>query len=136
MKNVYVDGVFDLFHEGHINFLKKASTFGKLIVGVHDDEFVMSYKRRPFIPAKSRYAVVKACKYVDVMIEGVEVLTEEIINKYEIDLVLHGDDFSYDKAYMFYSIAMDKGIYQTISYTEGISSTFLINQISERFQNQ
>jgi cytidyltransferase-like protein len=132
--NVYVDGVFDLFHEGHINFLRNASTYGKLIVGVHDDEFVASYKRKPFIPEKSRYAVVKACRYVDVIIEGVGVLTEEILDEYQIGLVLHGDDFSYDRAYEFFSVAIDRGIFKLINYTRGISSTIIIEQIAERFQ--
>lgn len=57
-KNIYVDGVFDLFHEGHINLLKSAAAYGRLIVGVHSDDFVVSYKRRPVIPELTRYKVV------------------------------------------------------------------------------
>ena len=45
---VYVDMVADLFHYGHVNFLRQARKHGDyLLVGVHADETVMSYKRRP-----------------------------------------------------------------------------------------
>lgn len=124
--NVYVDGVFDLFHEGHINFLRKAASFGHLIVGVHDDEFVMSYKRKPLIPQKSRYAVVESCKYVYATINGVGLLTEDILDSYNIGLVVHGDDFSPEQIEKYYKVALDRGIFQLVNYTKGISSTQLI----------
>ncbi len=133
--NVYVDGVFDLFHEGHINFLKEASSYGDLIVGIHDDEFVMSYKRRPIIPEKSRYAVVRSCKYVNKTIEGVGILTENILDSYNIGLVIHGDDFSPEQSEKYYKAAIDKHIFKLVNYTKGISSTQIIENIKGRILN-
>ena len=54
-KIVYVDGVFDLFHQGHLNFLEKSKEYGDiLIVGVVTDNDVKSYKREPIIDFSSR----------------------------------------------------------------------------------
>ena len=47
---MYVDMVADLFHYGHVNFLRQARECGDyLLVGVHADETVMTYKRRPIL---------------------------------------------------------------------------------------
>lgn len=66
MKNVYVIGVFDLFHFGHVELLRRAKELGdRLIVAINGDEMVASYKRRPFLSERDRLEVVKACRYVD-----------------------------------------------------------------------
>lgn len=130
---VYVDGVFDLFHEGHINLLRVASSYGKLIVGVHSDTYTAGYKRIPIIPERTRYEVVRACRYVDEIIEGVELLSEEMIDMFRIDLVLHGNDFSYDEAERHYRAAINRGIFKFVNYTPEISSSKLIHTIENRF---
>ena len=56
---VYVDMVADLFHYGHVNFLRQARKHGDyLLVGVHAAETVMSYKRRPIFSMDERVASV------------------------------------------------------------------------------
>lgn len=133
MCTVYVDGVFDLFHEGHINFLKVASSYGKLIVGVHNDRYVETYKRKPVIPEVTRYEVVRSCRFVDQVIEGVEDLTDEMIDRYGISIVIHGDDFLEADIVRHYLPAIRRGIFQTIPYTKGVSSTEIISKIEDRF---
>lgn len=60
MKNVYVIGVFDLFHFGHVELLRRAKELGdRLIVAINGDEMVASYKRRPFLSEQDRLEVVK-----------------------------------------------------------------------------
>ena len=55
MTKVYTSGVFDLFHVGHLSVFKKAKQFGDyLIVGVHSDQDVESYKRTPIISCEQR----------------------------------------------------------------------------------
>lgn len=63
----YTTGVFDMFHIGHLNILKRAKEqCDYLIVGVSTDELVQDYKNKlPIIPYAERAAIVGAIKYVD-----------------------------------------------------------------------
>lgn len=133
-KTIFVEGVFDLFHEGHINFLKQASSHGRLIVGVMSDFYAERYKRKPVIPEATRYAVVRACRYVDEVVEGTDKLTAEIIDEHKIDLVFHGDDFNEEQVIEHYQAALDRGIFRYLPYTKEVSSSKIINEIEKRFQ--
>ena len=65
-KIVYVIGVFDLFHSGHVRLLQRAKALGdKLIVAINGDEMVAQYKRRPYLNEEERLEVVQSCRYVD-----------------------------------------------------------------------
>jgi len=63
----YITGVFDLFHIGHLNLLRRANArCGFLIVGVSTDDVVLAYKHRaPIIPFAERIEIVKSIKYAD-----------------------------------------------------------------------
>ncbi|GJL83661.1 MAG: glycerol-3-phosphate cytidylyltransferase [marine bacterium B5-7] len=65
-KKVYVTMVADLFHYGHVVFLRRARDFGDyLVVGVLTDELAATYKRVPILNAEERMRVVESCRYVD-----------------------------------------------------------------------
>lgn len=64
---VYAPGVWDLFHVGHLNFLKQARCHGtRLIVGVPTDEVVLEDKGQlPIIPHQDRIKLIRALACVD-----------------------------------------------------------------------
>lgn len=69
---VYTGGTFDLFHSGHVNFLRRCAEFGPVTVSLNTDEFVKQYKgRSPVISFDDRKAVLEACKYVDKVVENI-----------------------------------------------------------------
>lgn len=133
---VYVDIVGDMFHAGHVEFFKNAKAFGNyLIVGVLGDDTVEEYKRRPVIALSDRVKVIEACKYVDeVVIAPPLRLTEEMVRDLEINYVVHGDDFNKDVLEDQYGLALKLGIFRTVPYTPGISTTDIIHRIVTRHE--
>ena len=86
----YTTGVFDLFHIGHLNILKRAKEQCEyLIVGVSTDETVQRYKNKtPVIPFQERIAIVEAIKYVDKVVETiVEVPVVEYVDRKVVEYV-------------------------------------------------
>ncbi|RIA86788.1 hypothetical protein C1645_740595 [Glomus cerebriforme] len=95
-KVVYVDGTFDLFHVGHIEFLKRAKALGDyLLVGLHDDQTVNAIKgvNYPLMNLHERVLSVLACKYVDEVILGAPYSVDNnVLSKvYKVDIVAHGN---------------------------------------------
>mgnify|MGYP003653246523 CR=1 FL=1 len=130
MKRVYADMVGDLFHVGHINMFKQARLYGDyLIIGVHSDSTVESYKRKPIISEDDRYEIVKNCKLVDdVIIDAPLVITKDYIKENKIDVIVHGDDTAFTENY---KVPIDMGIMEYIKYTEGISTSEIIQRMAK-----
>ena len=96
MKTVITYGVFDLFHEGHRNLLKRARELGdQLIVGVITDQF--AYERGKYTvsdPLEQRLKNVMSCPYVDhVIVEDHYGQKVEDIARYHADVFAIGDDW-------------------------------------------
>ena len=80
-----------------------------------------------------RAKAAAACRYADEVVENCPfVLTNEFLDTYRIDLVVHGDDHSSESAKKYYSVALDRGIYRTVPYTAGVSTSELIQRIVDR----
>tara|TARA_B100001564_G_C20583712_1_gene644422 strand:+ start:636 stop:1061 length:426 start_codon:yes stop_codon:yes gene_type:complete len=90
----YTTGVYDLFHVGHLNILKKAKEYcNHLVVGVTTDDLVSYKNTEVFISFEERIQIIEAIKYVD------EVCAQENMNKMEawekmkFDVVFVGSDW-------------------------------------------
>jgi len=124
---VYITGVFDLFHIGHVNILKKCKKyFDNVIVGIHNDNTVQTYKPKPIIPYNQRLEVLKSCKYVDQIIENADVnVDNSFLDTIEAKFLVYGREET--KATSFYKVSKDR--IHTFERTENISSTIIKNNI-------
>ena len=139
---VYADGTFDLFHNGHIEFLKKAKSFGtKLYVGVLHDECVESYKRIPILELKDRTKILENIKIIDKVISPAPFygskfgnLDREFIQKNDIDIVVYsGDDL--ENWVSHYKTAIDLEIIRNFPYgKDNLSTSEIIERIKKRIK--
>lgn len=134
MTRVYADMVADLFHHGHVNFLRQARALGdELVVGIHSDATVASYKNAPILTMDERARVVAACRYVDEVVTDVPFeVGPTWLDRHQIDLVVHGDDFDHEQLTAMYREPYDRGILRTVSYTAGISTTEILARLRAR----
>jgi cytidyltransferase-like protein len=132
---VYASMVADLFHYGHVEFLKQAHSLGAtVIVGIIPDDVATSYKRAPILHQKERAQVIAGCKYVDEVIENAPlIVTGDFIKEYKIDFVVHGDDFKDDDLFLYFAEPLAMNIMRIASYSKKISTTMIIERIKEAF---
>ena len=129
----YTDGVYDLFHVGHLNMIETAKKNCEyLIVGVHSDEVVHQYKHRyPIIPEEERARIVGAVKGVDrvVINEVRDKLT--LLERYHFDVVFFGDDWKGTERWNNFEKILGEQNVDVIyvPYTKGISTTDIRKKI-------
>jgi len=126
--------VGDLWHFGHANFCKQARSLGdELVVGICKDEDCTDYKRKPILHGPERVRSAQACRWVDeVLYDDVPIcVTKEFIEKHKIDIVAHGSDFDKEKMYKWYSVPIEMGIFRTLPYTDGISTSEILKRIKD-----
>ena len=129
--------VADLFHSGHVEFLKKARAFGDyLLVGIHADDVLISndYKKgKPILTMDERVNSVGACRFVDKVLPNAPfIIDQPWIDEHNIEMVVRGDYMPQDRLEYFYKVPIEMGIFRTVPYTEGISTTEIIRRIMER----
>ena len=93
MKTVYIAISADILHHGHINLIKKASEYGKLMVGVLTDEAVATYKRFPVIEFEERKFIIENISGVSEVVPQNTLDYTDNLKKYKPDYVFHGDDW-------------------------------------------
>ena len=130
VSNVYCNGVFDLLHEGHVNLFEFASKQGnRVIVGVHSDAAVESYKRTPTMTHDERYRAALKSDCVDQVVPNAPlVVTEEFIKKHNITTIICSVEYdSPDDKY--YADPRRMGILVVKPRTNGISTSELRRRI-------
>jgi glycerol-3-phosphate cytidylyltransferase len=131
----YTTGVFDMFHIGHLNILRRAKEqCDYLIVGVSTDEVVQSYKNKtPIIPYEQRAAIVEAIKYVDEVVPQTTMDKVEFLKNRHFDVMFHGDEWKgtelYEKYEMEFARYGARIVY--LSHTDGISSSILREKVKK-----
>lgn len=134
----YTTGVFDLFHVGHLNILKRAKAqCDYLIVGVSTDELVEEYKNKaPVIPYDERRAIVEAIKYVDEVVPQTNRDKFAAWEQYGFNKMFVGDDWKGSDLFNRLESEFSKHNVEIVyfPYTKGTSSTYLrevLNKITK-----
>jgi glycerol-3-phosphate cytidylyltransferase len=130
----YTAGVFDLFHVGHLNILKRAKEQCEyLVVGVSTDELVMEYKNQlPIIPYHERMEIVEGIKYVDRVVPQVNRDKFSAWEALQFDVMFVGDDWKgsplFSEVEKKFKLVGVEIVY--FPYTQGVSSTIVKQKIT------
>ncbi|MEQ2525823.1 glycerol-3-phosphate cytidylyltransferase [Robertmurraya yapensis] len=129
----YTTGVFDLFHVGHLNILRKAKEqCDYLIVGVSTDELVMEYKnKQPVIAFNDRKSIVEGIKYVDEVVPQTNRDKFSAWETLKFNLMFVGDDWKGSPLFnemeeKFKKVGVDIVYFP---YTKGVSSSLVKQKI-------
>lgn len=133
----YTTGVYDMFHIGHLNIIRRAKELcDYLIVGVSTDELVQHDKHKtPVIPFEERAAIVAALKYVDQVVPQHNKNKISAWEKYHFNKMFVGDDWKGSEAWNTFEKQF-KPLGVEIVYlphTDGVSSTELTRVIKGFF---
>lgn len=134
---VYTGGTFDLFHSGHVAFLKRCAEIGSVTVSLNTDEFIHNYKGKPPVMSyDERKSVLLACRYVDAVVANVGGEDSTVaIESVKPDIIIIGSDWARRDYYSQMCFDQDwldeRGIgLAYIPYTQGISTTDLKKRIA------
>lgn len=146
---VWADGCFDFMHYGHQNALRQAKALGDiLVVGVHSDAEILANKGPPVMNEQERYAAVRACKWVDEVVENAPYVVDmAVLDEHNIDFVAHGEDISTDadgrdvsdccpwhfdvvlSFFKVYECVKRSGRYREFKRTNGVSTTDIVGRM-------
>lgn len=129
----YTTGVFDMFHIGHLNILRRAKEqCEQLVVGVTTDELCFLRKHKyPIINENDRMAIVEAIRYVDRVLPQSDMEKIRPVKALGADVVFVGSDWKGTDAWNRYEkeFAEVGCTVVYLSHTEGISSSILRKKI-------
>lgn len=131
----YTTGVFDMFHIGHLNILRRAKELcDYLIVGVSTDELVLHDKNKiPIIPFENRCKIVEAIRYVDKVVPQVDKNKIKAWERLGFNKMFVGSDWEGSPQWMVFEEQFSKVGVDIIylPHTDGISSSLLRTVINK-----
>lgn len=136
-KVVFTNGVFDILHAGHVDYLIKAKKMGDvLIVAVNSDSSVKRIKgdKRPIVPQAERAFILSNLKCVDYVTIFEEDTPYEVIKKLIPDVLIKGADWTKDKIIGKDIVENAGGKIETIEFVNIQSSTNIIKIILDRYK--
>lgn len=125
----YTQGVYDMFHIGHLRLINHAKEqCDYLIVGVNSDELVQDYKKKkPVISEDDRAEIIRNIKAVDECVIVSTLDKVEVLQKFRYDAVFIGDDWRGKPRWV--QTQKDLAEYHVdvvyLPHTDGVSSTQL-----------
>jgi glycerol-3-phosphate cytidylyltransferase len=134
---LYTGGTFDLFHYGHVNFLKQCKLLAdEVVVSLNTDEFIEAFKsKKPVQDYRERELSLLGCKYVDRVVPNIGGSdSKPSILQVKPTIVAIGDDWAKKDYYSQMSFTQEWLDEQCIvlvyiPYTRGISSTDLKDRV-------
>lgn len=135
-KIVFTNGVFDIIHRGHIEYLREAKNCGDvLIVGLNSDSSVKMIKgdKRPIVTEENRAYVLANLKPVDYVIIFNEDTPYNTIKKIVPDFLVKGADWDEDKIVGSDIVKQSGGEIKRIKFVENNSSTNIIEKIIQLY---
>ena len=137
-KVVFTNGVFDIIHSGHIDYLIKAKALGDvLIVGLNSDSSVKRIKgeKRPLINQTERAYVLSNLKPVDYVVLFEEDTPLELIKALVPDVLVKGADWSLDKIVGSNVVLSNGGEVKNIAFVNDQSTSSIVDLILSRYSN-
>jgi D-glycero-beta-D-manno-heptose 1-phosphate adenylyltransferase len=130
---VFTNGVFDILHAGHVNYLADAASLGDfLIVGINSDDSVKRLGKSPARPLQSqlsRCAVMASLEWVNAVVVFDEDTPEVLINEILPDVLVKGSDYEIEKIAGYQAVIANGGVVKTIALLEGFSTTAIEKKI-------
>jgi len=129
---VFTNGVFDLLHPGHVDYLTAARKEGShLIVGVNSDASARRIKgeKRPLVRLEERIEVLAAWEAVSLVTWFEEDTPEQIIRRIRPDVLIKGDDWKIEEIVGKGFVESCGGRVLTLPYNKGYSTSAIIEKI-------
>ena len=131
-KIVFTNGVFDILHRGHVEYLGKAKSFGDvLIVGLNGDASVRRIKgrRRPLQNQKDRAIILLALHAVDYVVLFSEDTPDKLIRQVRPDVLVKGADYKISEIVGADFVRSYGGIVRRVKLTKGSSTSTIIRKL-------
>ncbi len=135
-KIVFTNGCFDFVHPGHIHYLNEAKSMGDiLVIGLNSDNSVRKIKGegRPINDQNARALVLSSLEMVDYVILFEEDTPYKLIKTILPDILVKGGDYKIENVVGKDIVEGNGGKVKCVSYTEGFSTTSIIEKIKRRF---
>ena len=135
-KIVFTNGVFDLIHAGHVDYLFKAKQLGDvLIVGLNSDDSVIRIKgnKRPILKQEERAFVLTNLKPVDYVVFFDEDTPEKLISEIIPDILVKGADWAVEKIVGREVVEKNGGKVMNIEFVNDQSTSKIIDLIVQRY---
>ena len=139
--HIFVDGVFDFYHAGHQEHFKRVKHLYEdvqLTVGVISDSECLEYKRKPTMNEHMRLQLVSKDKNVDTAMVTPLIITRQFIKDNAIDFIYHAFATPEDESNQneCFAIPREMGIFKSIPYVKGISSTAILSEWEHIWQKK